>query len=66
MSEEVYFRIEDRGPNNEYKVVIDNYNCICGVYSSYVEAKKALSGLTIVVSKMVSQKTVKDLNSRKI
>lgn len=38
----VFFDIEERGPEGKYKVLVDNYGYVCGIYGSYKDAKKAM------------------------
>lgn len=38
----IFFTIEERGPKNQYKVLIDNCGFICGVYPTYRKAKEAI------------------------
>ena len=38
----IFFNIEERGPNGRYKVLVDNCGYVCGIYGTYKHAKAAI------------------------
>lgn len=38
----VFFDIVEKGPKGEYKLLVDNFGYICGIYPNYRKAKEAI------------------------